>query len=69
MSAIHVRTLIEALDKPGIVEELTERTGYPVHMVFETIIEARRDGYDIQAIQGPVRGDPTTFKLTRSPIA
>lgn len=67
MSAIHVRTLIEALDTPGTVEELTERSGYSIRMIFATIEEARRDGYSIFAMSGHSRGEPTIFTLRSSP--
>lgn len=62
MSAIHVRTLVEALDSPGTLVELAERTGYSPRMIFATIVEARGTGHFIQCLDR--HGEPTAFVLT-----
>ena len=66
MSHIHVQTLIEALyDGPLTLQELAEKTGYPVRLVLQYITEARVEGRSIFAIMNGEPGDalPTTYEL------
>lgn len=65
MSAIHVKTLVEALDRPSTLKALARKTGYPEHLVIRYIQEARVAGHTITAV---ARGrdmtrEPTYYRL------
>lgn len=49
VSAIHVKTLMETLDKPSTMKALIRKTGYPARLVLQYISEARSNGKDIRA--------------------
>ena len=61
MSTIHVRALLEALDRPSTLRALVRKTGYPFHRVFTTITEARAIGAVISAHMR--EGESTFFTL------
>ena len=50
MSAIHVKTLVEALDRPSTLKALSRKTGYPVGRVLSVLLEARAAGHIIRAV-------------------
>jgi len=60
VSAIHVRTLVEALETPSTMSALVRKTGYPVSKLLMYISEARESGIPIAAIS---RG----LNMTREP--
>jgi extradiol dioxygenase family protein len=53
MSAIHVRQVVEALDRPSTLKSLSRKTGYPVGRVLDNIILARSYGHRICAHYRP----------------
>ena len=61
MSTIHVKTLVEALERPSTLKSLMRKTGYPIARVISTILEARMTGTHIQAVGR--KGEPTYYKL------
>ena len=60
MSAIHVRTLVAALERPSTMASLQRKTGYPVRALLLYITEARASGIHITAV---ARG----LNMTREP--
>jgi hypothetical protein len=46
---VHVRTLLEALDRPSTLRALSRKTGYSIEKVLYTILEARSTGNPIAA--------------------
>jgi hypothetical protein len=53
MSAIHVKLLVEALDRPSTLKSLSRKTGYPVGRVLDNVILARASGTGIRANARP----------------
>lgn len=49
MSAIHVKLVVDALDRPSTLKALSRKTGYPVGRVLDCLILARSYGYRIKA--------------------
>lgn len=67
MSAIHVKTLVEALDRASTLKALSRKTGYPVARVLSVLLEARAAGHTIRAVS---RGkyseaEPTYYEVTK----
>jgi hypothetical protein len=60
VSAIHVRTLVAALERPSTMSALQRKTGYPVGKLLLYITEARASGIRITAV---ARG----LNMTREP--
>lgn len=54
MSSIHVKVLVEALNKPSTLKALVRKTGYPADKVLHFIAEARAEGH---AINCRMRGE------------
>jgi len=61
VSAIHVKTLLEALDKGATMKALTRKTGYPAGRVLQYIVEARAEGHTIRAV---ARGQNQSYEPT-----
>lgn len=50
---LQIKTLIEALDKPSTLEELVQKTQYPVRRVLAFIEQARAEGINIRIVHDP----------------
>ena len=60
MSALHVRTIVEALERPSTLSALRRKTGYPTGRLLQYMTEARGEGIPIVAV---ARG----LNMTREP--